>query len=330
MVFLTLALLALENAHESSGSSRGRARGSAIQPAAQLAAARKPPADFSGRLNASFELGTPANQSIEVGTGTLPPFEKMMSSADAARLLNFAARAKANTGNTGQINIAVIGSSGNLLYRGKQNEIDKNDIVIRINGAPVNGYSRDVGRHSQICVGNDVGLHDARKNHMLGSSGAHFAAIAYTSPSAVAQAMAAHVEFSQITSEFIQFIHTYTLGTVEYPSTGFVAISMAVALAHHLGGHPVWVGGFGACLQCNKYYDCDGSNSSGTVKASEAGGFNGDHPFGTEAIVRKQWYDANLIYLKEPSCTGFPNYPKDFETSAAAIPERPGTYVEDP
>jgi hypothetical protein len=256
--------------------------------------------------------------------GALKHFYMMMSSTDAARLLNFAARAKANKGNTGKISIAGVGSSGNLLYRGYGKEVDEHDIVIRINGAPVDGYTHDVGSHSQICVGNDVGLYDARKNHMLGRSGAHFAAIAYTSPSAVAQAVAAHVEFSQIKSEFIQFIHTYTLGTVEFPSTGFVAISMAVALTRHLGGESVWVGGYGACLECNKYYDCVG-------KASEAGGFDGgDHPFGTEAIVRQQWHDVNLIHLKEPSCTGFPHYPKDFETSAAAIPERPGTYVESP
>ena len=166
---------------------------------------------------------------------------------------------------------------------------------------------------------------------MLGEDGAPFAAIAYSTPGAIAQARAAHVRYSSISKEFIRFLHSYTLGTVEYPSTGFVAIAMAVALAHHMGGAPVYVIGFGACLPCNKYYDCDGSNSS-TVgsSATERTGEDGGHPFGTEALVRKQWYAANLINLKETSCTGFPSYPANFEESAAAVPQRPGTYVENP
>ena len=98
-----------------------------------------------------------------------------------------------------------------------------------------------------------------------------------------------------------------------------------------MGGAPVYVIGFGACLPCNKYYDCDGSNSSGKVDAFEAGGSDGDvHAFGTEAIVRFQWHSVNLINLNEESCTGFPHYPADSEESAATVPEHPGTYIEYP
>jgi hypothetical protein len=260
----------------------------------------------------------------------------MLSPNDAARLLSFAAKAKADNHNTGPIRIAVVGSSGNLLYRGRGEHIDSYDLVLRMNGAPSGrGYGDDVGHTSEICVGNAVGLWDARAAHMLGGSGAPFAAIAYNGivgsyGTGIDQARAAHVLYSTITKDFVNYLRTYTLGTVEFPSTGFVAISMAVALARHLGGQPPLVVGFGACLECNKYYDCDGSNSTGSVKASEAGGFDQDHPFGTEAIVRSQWHSVNLIYLREESCTGFPHYPADFEESAAAVPEHPGTYVEYP
>ena len=41
--------------------------------------------------------------------------------------------------------IAVVGSSGNLLFRGRGPEIDAHDVVIRVNGATTAGYEHDVG-----------------------------------------------------------------------------------------------------------------------------------------------------------------------------------------
>lgn len=46
-----------------------------------------------------------------------------------------------------------------------------------------------------------------------------------------------------------------------WPSTGFLAIAFAVSLGRRFSAR-VSVYGFGACVPCNKYFDCDGSNSS--------------------------------------------------------------------
>ena len=41
--------------------------------------------------------------------------------------------------------IAVVGSSGSVSFRGRGREIDRHDIVIRVNGAILRGYENDVG-----------------------------------------------------------------------------------------------------------------------------------------------------------------------------------------
>jgi hypothetical protein len=326
MVHLTLAFLALPQ--ESSGSIRGHV--SAIQPTAQLSAIRKPPPDFSDRLNASFELGTPImpeNKSSPVDRGAMPPWSTMMSSDGLTRLMRHAYAS--SWGGKGQIQVAVVGSSGNMLCRGLGKFIDDADLVVRINGAPSqanSGYANDVGTQHDICVANGVGLYSARKVGML--SAPTMAAIAYSDSGAIDQVLAAHVEWGVFNREWIEYVRTTILGTAEYPSGGFLGICMAIALTVHLGGAPVLVTGMGACLPCNKYYDCNGSNGTayGEGPAYEASGRDGGHPFGTEALVRRQWYSANLINLKEQSCTGFPHYTAE---SAVAEQERPGSYVED-
>ena len=46
-----------------------------------------------------------------------------------------------------------------------------------------------------------------------------------------------------------------------WPSTGFLAIAVGLSVAQHISAS-VSVYGYGACSACNKYDDCDGSNSS--------------------------------------------------------------------
>ena len=71
------------------------------------------------------------------------------------------------------------------------------------------------------------------------------------------------------------------------PSTGFVGLAMAVAVARDIGGS-VSVYGFGACRPCGKYFDCDGSNSSHTGMGAEAAGVDSFHPFAAERRMRQQ------------------------------------------
>ena len=61
----------------------------------------------------------------------------------------------------------------------------------------------------------------------------------------------------------------------DWPSTPFLALCVALAVAQHTGA-AVSVFGFGKCLGCNRYDDCDGSNA--TDKSSfteERKGLNG-------------------------------------------------------
>ena len=92
---------------------------------------------------------------------TLPEFEGMLSSAaDEAKLL---ARFQLEDGSPVR-SIAVVGSSGNLLYHGLGASIDSHDIVIRVNDAITEGYERDVGhqRPNQIRLVWNGGLKSAR------------------------------------------------------------------------------------------------------------------------------------------------------------------------
>lgn len=95
-----------------------------------------------------------------------------------------------------------------------------------------------------------------------------------------------------------------TLDDRSWPSTGFLAIVLAVAVGRHIGAN-VSVYGFGACSTCNKFYDCDGSNSSAFGTAdwlAELEGVDSFHPFATEALVRQQWAEKGMISLHEDPC----------------------------
>jgi len=105
------------------------------------------------------------------------------------------------------------------------------------------------------------------------------------------------------------------------PSTGFVAIAMAVAMAQAAApGHryvPPSLYGFGACPTCAIYYDCD--EADGHYRRArahsflEAQGLDGLHPFGAEAQVRANWARQGVIRLVEPRCDA-----QEAETPAAA------------
>ena len=68
---------------------------------------------------------------------------------------------------TNRTRIAVVGSSGNLLYRRHGAEIDAHDVIVRVNSAGVAGYEEDVGSHTEIRVGWFVGLSDAMERQTI-------------------------------------------------------------------------------------------------------------------------------------------------------------------
>ena len=76
------------------------------------------------------------------------------------------------------------------------------------------------------------------------------------------------------------------ISTGGFPSTGFQALAVAIAMTRLAGVPPPTVFGYGACAPCIKFYDCDGRNSSDSGSLREEGhGINGYHPFAREAEV---------------------------------------------
>ena len=72
--------------------------------------------------------------------------------------------------------IAVVGSGGNVLFRGHGAAIDEHDVIIRVNGAVTAGYEHDVGfarsgarGQSQLIVCWHTGCGDAINKHQFDS-----------------------------------------------------------------------------------------------------------------------------------------------------------------
>lgn len=212
--------------------------------------------------------------------------------------------------------IAVVGSSGNLLYRNHGHEIDAAKLVIRINGAITEGYENDVGHSTDIRVGWRTGMEDAKRT--AGALDANQTLVMTCTNSRqchwiTGEEQSYHVRDTLVIDDsWVASLHAGTLGnTGSWPSTGFIALAMAVALASHVGARAPSVYGFGACIGCAKYYDCDGSNSSKAERfgvAKEAQGDNWYHPFAAEAIVRARWWHLGVIELFETSCEGFASH----------------------
>ena len=63
--------------------------------------------------------------------------------------------------------IAVVGSSGNLLYRKHGAEIDAHDVIFRINAPLTNGFEEDVGHELTIRFATDLPIQNADENHQI-------------------------------------------------------------------------------------------------------------------------------------------------------------------
>lgn len=152
--------------------------------------------------------------------------------------------------------------AGNMLYRGYGAAIDRHDFVIRVNGAITLGYERDVGRaRHQFVVGWYAGLRDAFVRGQLccgtlavvtSNNGGGVGAIPWEA------SQAPHIA---VQPGFMDRAFTTVGRRGTWPSTGFLAIAFGLAVARYLNAR-ISVYGFGACSRCNKYFDCDGSNST--------------------------------------------------------------------
>ena len=68
---------------------------------------------------------------------------------------------------TSTTRVAVVGSSGNMMFRHHGREIDGHDVVVRINAAPTEGHESDVGSTTHIRIGWMQGYLDAVRGRVI-------------------------------------------------------------------------------------------------------------------------------------------------------------------
>lgn len=210
--------------------------------------------------------------------------------------------------------IAVVGSSGNLVGSEHGTAIDSASVIIRCNAAVTEGYEADVGSRT-----------DVRWAHSWGVEDTLYARIPPAEEKLIFQMTLPDKEIDGVpvmTAASVQLWKSETgrsnmavalarwaqrmKGSIlgdngEFPSTGFNAMAFAVVLALHVGTRAPVVYGYGESRECAKYFDCDGSKGNpargGDPHDAQADAVNGWHPFATEAQVRAEWAEGNLIEL---------------------------------
>ena len=211
--------------------------------------------------------------------------------------------------------VAVVGSSGNLLYRGYGPEIDSHGLIIRVNAPILAGYEHDVGHSTHVRVAFGNGFNDAKLRGVLNVNETLVFAqnAACGDPQSCSfvpnwpETRALHATFA-INNAWAAGLHRDVIASQgSFPSTGFQALALALAMTRLAGVPPPDVYGYGACTPCIKFFDCDGSNSSDHGAIREEGhGTDGYHPFGTEHQVRQEWLAAGVLRrVVEPSCDHF-------------------------
>lgn len=221
--------------------------------------------------------------------------------------------------------VAVVGSSGNLLFRGHGAEIDQHDIVIRMNGAGTASYERDVGSFTSIRVGFPDGLNDATRHGVV--TPGETTVITQSGWAPGGSVVAFNLEWSRaLVEDYLDGSHN--------PSAGFQALALAMAMSRDVGGPPPSAYGFGACPPCGRYYDgCDpdGRDSYESSDYAEAqGSDNGAHAFASERQARLAWAANGAIRLVEPSCDHFGHYPSDPPVSPPPLPTSPAPDAPSP
>ena len=204
--------------------------------------------------------------------------------------------------------IAVVGSSGNLLGSGYGASIEGgHDLIIRTNSATTAGYEADVGARTDVVIGTAWGFEDRDPGappptafNMLVATldSTDKTAHSLRHLEALQKEQDAHVPIAVIAYGWAHNLRAAYLESIggELPSTGFVAIATAVALASHVGAPPPSIFGFGAA-ECFKYYcPCQGdATRQCTFNEGEQHAANTGTAFNMEAKVRSQWEDAKLI-----------------------------------
>ena len=216
--------------------------------------------------------------------------------------------------------VAVVGSSGNLLYRGHGQHIDEHDVIVRINAASTASFERDVGSRTHIRFGWQQGFFEAQRDHaitpgeilVLTTPNSHMGAPEWERfRKAELGKLGSHHQLVAISNPWAASLRHHLLDDKgEFPSTGFVALAVTLALARSVGAPPVSVLGFGTCPPCGRYFMCSTDHSEAGQSALmlqnnlqlEAEGKDGHHPFAAEGRARETWHRSGVIHLIEELC----------------------------
>jgi hypothetical protein len=180
-----------------------------------------------------------------------------------------------------------------MLFEGNGPEIDRHGLVMRFNEAITKGYEADVGRDFDsgrttglIRTSWELGFKEVTEKGLLMPEELVIQNVKNLQADPAFDTKG-HPAVRVAASWVRQLKHDLLNDAGSQPSTGFVGLAMAVAVARDIGGS-VSVYGFGACRPCGKYFDCDGSNSSHTGMGAEAAGVDSFHPFAAERRMRQQ------------------------------------------
>jgi len=234
----------------------------------------------------------------------VPPVDGVFDWDQLASMLDFFRRNQRSS----KLSIAVVGSSGNLLYRRYGADIDSKDVVLRFNDATTVGHEADVGQgypfrtRGLVRVGWSQGLQHARDADLI-SPDEHLVVTCANRVGcdgwynwAIGENPAYYVRGWWSAEHLTEDLLHDHWGTA---STGFVGLAIAVAIAQRLDAHPVDVYGFGPCHGCGKYFSCDEEDSSDPDGGEEEDGENGWHAFEYEADVRRAWHCQGVINLHD-------------------------------
>ena len=194
--------------------------------------------------------------------------------------------------------IAIVGSSGNLLGTGSGKDIDACDIVVRVNGAPINGFESDVGQRTDYRVSFYGGYEDSRARNLDAPSISDILVTVISGTHASSNILFEKPKNLIIVSNFwSRMLKENTLGSRGWPSTGFQALALFVSLSSK---NTLQTWGFGSS-DCVHYYDCQGNASqySNSVNEEKHAADGGIHPFASEAYIRKVWNLTNIIEAHE-------------------------------
>ncbi|KAL1527140.1 hypothetical protein AB1Y20_015822 [Prymnesium parvum] len=182
----------------------------------------------------------------------VPALADMLSDRDLATI-------RSHFHGVGPLSIAVVGSSGNVLHRGAGPEIDRARIVIRFNDADAAGYESDIGHGKpqrttglvRVCWAG--GLAAAVRRNVI-SDGELI--IMVPDPEEHEDGSRARHPSVVVKHEWVDALHASLLsGEGLSPSTGFIGLCLALAIAQDMQGS-VHAYGFGACPRCGKYDAC--------------------------------------------------------------------------